>query len=333
MAAKTEDVSTEINVVEPPRELTLTDECLQNMDPEKLDFQQVAKLRHPKENEHGEEDTPLQRGSTFLLVLIITGPFYADKRKVIRDTWLSRAPSNVKYYFVVGTRNIPRHSLKDLSNEHRKYKDLLMLADFEDSYDNLSQKVLSMLTWSYENMQYQFILKADDDTFIRLEDLTHELEDPLFEYDYIGYFYGKGTVKRSGQWAETDWFLCEHYLPNARGGAYVLSRQATSYIAKNSKLLQKYRSEDVSVGTWLSPLTIKRHHDIRFDTEYKSRGCHNSWLVTHKQSETQIKQKWQRLVESHGKRFCEEEISHAQGYDYNWETTNRECCIPNEKIP
>ena len=58
-----------------------------------------------------------------------------------------------------------------------------------------------MIAWSYENMQYRFILKADDDTFVRLEDLTHELEDPLYGYDYIGYFYGKGNVKRSGQFS------------------------------------------------------------------------------------------------------------------------------------
>ena len=139
LAQKNVEVKEVEKVDEPEKEFTLTDECLQNMDPEKLDFQQVAKLRHPNENENGDEDVPIQRSNTFLLVLIVTGPFYADKRKVIRETWLSRKPSNVKFYFVVGTKNIPRHSLKDLSIEHRKYKDLLMLSDFEDSYDNFRE--------------------------------------------------------------------------------------------------------------------------------------------------------------------------------------------------
>ena len=47
--------------------------------------------------------------------------------------------------------------------------------------------------------------------------------------------------------------------------------------------LEKWNSEDVSVGAWLAPVQVNRVHSIRFDTESESRGCHNSWIVTHKQ--------------------------------------------------
>ena len=34
---------------------------------------------------------------------------------------------------------------------------------------------------------------------------------------------------------------------------------------------------------------------IRFDTEWKSRGCSNKFLVTHKQTKADMKIKWNRL--------------------------------------
>lgn len=47
--------------------------------------------------------------------------------------------------------------------------------------------------------------------------------------------------------------------------------------------LQIWNNEDVSVGGWLGPTKANRVHSIRFDTEAKSRGCHNSYIITHKQ--------------------------------------------------
>ncbi len=38
------------------------------------------------------------------------------------------------------------------------------------------------------------------------------------------------------------------------------------------------------MGTWLAPLKVNRVHDVRFDTEFRSRGCSNSYLMSHKQS-------------------------------------------------
>lgn len=46
----------------------------------------------------------------------------------------------------------------------------------------------------------------------------------------------------------------------------------------------RYNSEDVSVGAWLAGLNVHYVHDPRFDTEWTSRGCHNEYLVTHKQA-------------------------------------------------
>ena len=91
--------------------------------------------------------------------------------------------------------------------------------------------------------------------------------------------------------------------------------------------MQKYQSEDVAVGTWLGPLKIHRIHDTRFDTEFRSRGCHNKYLVSHKQSVEDFRSKHYSL-QSKGE-LCEKEEQLRISYEYNWNTVPSQCCIRN----
>ena len=78
-------------------------------------------------------------------------------------------------------------------------------------------------------------------------------------------------------------FFCALFLPHP-----------LHYIARNHALLKIYNSEDVSVGAWVAGLDVTRRHDTRFDTQWKSRGCQNKFLITHKQSASNMRDKhWQ----------------------------------------
>uniref|UniRef100_T1KZE0 Hexosyltransferase n=1 Tax=Tetranychus urticae TaxID=32264 RepID=T1KZE0_TETUR len=109
---------------------------------------------------------------------------------------------------------------------------------------------------------------------------------------YWGYFDGDAPVKRQGKWTEDNWFLCDKYLPYALGGGYVISSSLVKYIVTNSHLLSLYHNEDVNMGVWLASLNITRQHDPRFDTEYKSRGCSNNFLVSHRQNINDMREKY-----------------------------------------
>lgn len=89
-----------------------------------------------------------------------------------------------------------------------------------------------------------------------------------------------------------------------------------------------YVSEDVSVGVWLSPLNITRVHDPRFDTEFVSRGCSNSYFITHKHSEKEIRHLYSEMV-THGK-MCVKETKIKPSYIYNWTVPPSQCCIRND---
>lgn len=268
-----------------------------------------------------------KRFDTYLAVVIITNPANERRREIIRETWLT-LNRKVFYSFVVGTSNLGDRDVRDkLRLENEKFGDLLIFDDHEDSYRHLTAKVLKSFIWYSKNVRFSFLLKLDDDSFVRLDALQQALksiDEPNKDRLYWGFMDGRAPVRFKGKWAEPDWILCDRYLPHALGGGYVLSSKLISFIADNADLLKLYNSEDVAVGTWLSGLDVFYLHDSRFDTEWKSRGCFNDYLVTHKQTDDDMKTKFQSLKTS-GK-LCPEEIRLRNSYLYNWNVPASQCC-------
>jgi len=280
--------------------------------------------------------------STFLdahlLTLIFTGPANVERRKAIRETWIRDALDDgvarfFTHKFVIGTKDLDETAMEKLNNEEWNHGDLIFLEDLHDKYENLTFKLGMMLEHVMEyNYQFQFILKVDDDSFVRVKDLWEEVrrEDATRLY-YMGYFYGRGRVKTKGPWKEPNWKLCDYYLPYARGGGYVISRAVVQYVVKNWRLFETYLSEDVSLGAWLAPLKIRRKHDIRFDTEYKSRGCSNTFIISHKQSVADMYDKSANL--RNNRLLCKEVYSLFNGYSYNWQVPPTQCCTREKRFP
>ncbi|KAM6434573.1 beta-1,3-galactosyltransferase 6 [Liasis olivaceus] len=278
---------------------------------------------------------PPPEEATFLAVLVVSGPKYTERRSIIRSTWLSaagRVPrSDLWCRFVVGTGGLAGEELRALELEQSRHRDLLLLPELRDSYENLTAKVLAMYVWLDQHLDFRFVLKADDDTFVRLDALAEELRSKEPRRLYWGFFSGRGRVKSGGKWKENAWLLCDYYLPYALGGGYVISADLVRYLRLSQDYLNLWQSEDVSLGAWLAPVDVKRIHDPRFDTEYKSRGCSNKYIVTHKQSLEDMLEKHQTLAKE-GK-LCKEEVKLRLSYVYDWSVPPSQCCQRKDGIP
>ncbi|XP_057245518.1 beta-1,3-galactosyltransferase 6, partial [Malurus melanocephalus] len=260
-------------------------------------------------------------GSALLAVLVMSGPKYSERRSIIRTTWMALAAQKTPHgrvwsRFVVGTAGLSAEEMRSLELEQNRHRDLLLLPELRDSYENLTAKVLATYVWLDSHLDFQFALKADDDTFVRLDVLLEELRTKEPRRLYWGFFSGRGRVKSGGKWKENAWLLCDYYLPYALGGGYVISGDLVRYLSLSRDFLNLWQSEDVSLGAWLAPVNVKRIHDPRFDTEYKSRGCSNKFIVTHKQSIEDMLEKHQTLVKE-GK-LCKEEVKLRLSYVYDW---------------
>ncbi|XP_048205761.1 beta-1,3-galactosyltransferase 6 [Perognathus longimembris pacificus] len=278
------------------------------------------------------------RASAFLAVLVASAPRAAERRRAVRSTWLGAgrrgAPGDVWARFVVGGAGLGAEERRALELEQARHGDLLLLPALRDAYENLTAKVLAMLCWLDEHVAFEFVLKADDDSFVRLDALLADLrarEPARRRRLYWGFFSGRGRVKPGGRWREAAWQLCDFYLPYALGGGYVLSADLVRYLRGAREFLSAWHSEDVSLGAWLAPVDVRREHDPRFDTEYKSRGCSNQYLVTHKQSPEDMLEK-QRTLLSEG-RLCRREVQLRLSYVYDWAAPPSQCCQRREGIP
>ena len=278
----------------------------------------------------GCPDPPLR-----LVVLILSSPRGVMRRNAIRGTWLHNYNGKmikVTSKFLVGTKHLSQARMGNLTMESGMFRDILFLPELKDSYSNLSSKVLMGLQWAHKNVDYHFLIKADDDSYVRLERLATVLQKlDCDEKLYWGYFMGYAFPEATGKWTEKKWFMCPHYLPYAMGGGYVLSRRVVAMLMYYPKRLRYYSNEDVTVGSWLAPFKLHRKHDLRFDVESLSRGCNNNNIISHKERVITFYAKHGSLLKN--KTLCLEEREVRPGYVYNWTATPLNCCERIKGLP
>jgi galactosylxylosylprotein 3-beta-galactosyltransferase len=179
-----------------------------------------------------------------LIVLILSSPDNLERRDTIRKTWLADRGHSamVRHFFVIGTQDILPEQRNTLQSEKEKFDDLLLLPKLQDSYGTLTKKVLYSFKGVYERYNFDYLLKCDDDSYVLVHKFLKELDrwqnKGTRRELYWGFFNGRAQVKRSGPWKETDWILCDYYLPYALGGGYVLSYNLVKFIANNADILK-----------------------------------------------------------------------------------------------
>lgn len=273
---------------------------------------------------------------TFLLVAILTSPNDTATRAVIRDTWLklsAKGPDVVRHFFPLGTKGLSDTQRNHLAEENALHKDLSFIDSLEESYSMLTKKTLNTMEHAYQNYRFSYLLKVDSDSFVRLGAVLKSLKDIQHPRLYWGFLDGRAKPIRKGKWRESDWMLCDRYLPYQLGGGYVLSYELVRYLSVNARLLKIYKNEDVSVGAWLAGLDVKYVHDPRFDTEWVSRGCNNQYLITHKKTAPEMEKLYANLVDR--RVLCEKEFRTRWSYVYDWAALPSECCkrLNGSQIP
>lgn len=249
-----------------------------------------------------KKETTNEQG--FLLTMVVSAPKNRDRRNVIRRTWVNSYIEKDKRFlvkFVVGTYNLTDKEREPLFNESIEHKDMLLLTDHLDHYNNLTRKVLCMFVWADQNVDFSYMLKTDDDSFANLDALESELKARNINKSlYWGYIASGIWPQKKGRWKEDKWDISERYLPYAFGGGYVLSADLVHRLAVNADGLILYNNEDVAVGAWVSPFVLERKSDGRFGvTGLVDKEC-KDYLVMHYQSVKKMEERHD-LMKSTGK--------------------------------
>lgn len=226
--------------------------------------------------------------------------------------------------------------LSNLTKEAGKHGDMILLPDVSDEHESLSYRTLRSFQYVAQSrsMDFLYVLKCDDDTFVNLLAVTKELSQRGADTGFFwGQFLGAGGIIKEGPYAEFSWSVCETYLPYALGGGYILSMDLVRLVAKNAMFLKVYKNEDVSVGAWLAPYNIDFVSDVRFNTGAVTKGCKKPYMVIHRVNTTQIHNYFHAVLNEGY--VCNKKnywfVWH--GYRYNWKVKPSKCCKIRRRIP
>ena len=258
----------------------------------RADLDTVTKISAPPTRAIDVETTSRKN---FLLVLVLSAPNNKERRDIIRYSWKNSYTEQGKQFltkFVVGTYKLRVEEIASIDAEMKQHNDMLLLADHHESYTNLTRKVLQAFVWADQNVDFSYLLKTDDDSFLKLDAIESELKArtsplPL----YWGFVVKGNSPTKKGRWKELNWKLGRHYLPYVAGGGYILSRDLVHLIVRNADAVTLYKNEDVSVGVWVAPFKLERKGDKRFSLvkSFVKSKC-STYLLIHHQSVEAMKE-------------------------------------------
>eukprot|EP00116_Pleurobrachia_bachei_P002687 sb/3462949/ len=241
---------------------------------------------------------PQQKQNCPLLIVILSTPHHHTERSLLRSSSYLGYPweqggVNVTWchVFVVGDGG-DSEVLEEVRGEAREHGDIL-LGDFKDSYENLSEKVMFSFTNLFQTHNFTYLIKVDEDSFLNLSFLSTYLSTVTTE-QYPGFYAGKprqGDLKvpKTGKFSlREDWEggRITEYTQYNLGGGYILSQPAVRAIISvhQAGLIQPVIWEDVYIGmlAYLAGLTPTRiyhyyvSHFFPFCTDRKSILIHHT---------------------------------------------------------
>jgi hypothetical protein len=154
----------------------------------------------------------------------------------------------------------------------------------------------------------KYIMKTDDDTFVRVDKVLAEIKaTSVGQGLYMGSMNEFHRPLRTGKWAVTFEEWPERIYPTyANGPGYILSKDIAQYIVSQSKAntLRLFKMEDVSVGLWVGQYGREKHVQYENSARFSQAGCVSDYLTAHYQSPRQMMCLWDTLLTTGVAKCC-----------------------------
>lgn len=190
-----------------------------------------------------------------LVVGVLSAPSNFAERQACRESWLLLLGDELEHVvmFAVGTSGDADVDER-VRVEQREHRDILLLP-MRESYRRLVFKTAAMYDHLAQrrDLTFDFFLKTDDDSFVRIDRLVPLLRTVAERAVYWGSH--NSLVRRqsapSHKWADALWRE-DVYPPYALGSAYALSSDLVRVLGSLSiDSRPMFPVEDVATGIWL----------------------------------------------------------------------------------
>ncbi|KAI8084013.1 uncharacterized protein B0P05DRAFT_41190 [Gilbertella persicaria] len=204
-------------------------------------------------------DQHMASGAMIVLILSTWTPEGAHKRQVLRQSTLKWVDH---YRFVMGQ---PDHLDPAWIAESETYHDILFVPAPDLHH---SQKLLSACQWS-TGIQYDYLVKTEDDVFVRWDKLKQELTETGKKDNYWkGFVYRNMPVDHvsKDKQVQTDYGM--PLLPAFTSGTLtILSRHLVDRVAHTQHPRRMVGIDSIDLALWLFGFDVQPMHDRRIQDD------------------------------------------------------------------
>ncbi|KAK7265746.1 hypothetical protein RJT34_33369 [Clitoria ternatea] len=238
-------------------------------------------------------------GVELFIGVLSAGNHFAE-RMAARMSWMQHSliqSSKVVARFFVALH--PRTEVDVELKKEAEYFNDIVIVPYMDNYDLVVLKTVAICEYGVRKVSAQYIMKGDDDTFVRVEAIINaarKVQDSISFY--IGNINYRHKPLRRGKWAVTyeEWPE-EEYPPYANGPGYILSSDIARHIVSEFEMhrLRLFKMEDVSMGMWVEQFNRTKPVHYLHSLKFCQYGCVEGYYTAHYQSPRQMICLWDKL--------------------------------------
>ncbi|GER24628.1 galactosyltransferase family protein [Striga asiatica] len=246
---------------------------------------------------------PIPKGSVQLFIGVLSATNHFAERMAVRKTWMQSSAikaSKVVVRFFVALN--PRSEVNAILKKEAAFFGDIEIIPFMDRYELVVLKTVAICEYGVRNVTAAYVMKCDDDTFIRVDTILKDIERASSGGSslYLGNLNLLHRPLRSGKWAVTyeEWPE-EIYPPYANGPGYVISSDIAKFIVSQQadRSLRLFKMEDVSMGMWVEQFnSTKNAVKYSHSWNYCQYGCMENYHTAHYQSPRQMICLWDNLM-------------------------------------
>ncbi|XP_041362111.1 beta-1,3-galactosyltransferase 5-like [Gigantopelta aegis] len=212
------------------------------------------------------------------------------QRQAIRDKWgsifeLEPLPGSSEYFpievfFVLGvSKNKTLNAAVAMEAEVKKD---IIVAEFDDSYFNLTRKVLMAFKWVKEFCPTaKYVMKVDEDTYLNIPKFVALIQSLEWNNTLFGPYFFVDPVLRTGKYAISKTaFPAPKFPPHIKGNAYFMPIDVAMKILIVSEHMPYVSMEDVAITGVLAKIFNFRHFGSAKDQYYIHKAASTCELVT-----------------------------------------------------
>lgn len=239
---------------------------------------------------------------TKLLLAVISAPSHKDHRRHIRRTWGHFSTrKDVSLMFLIGSSSDKSHN-RYIDVENDLYDDVIRV-NFQDSYDNLTLKTISMLMWADDYCpKASFVLKIEDDVYLNVDRLLNYIEklDPK-ERSIHGWVesWKPNRNPKSQNYISYQQYQSDEAIKFAKSPAYLLPQQIIKELYEEALNYKYIQIEDVFItGIVRNKLKIELIFNVEFfvaDKNRKSCAAAQDLISIHNVIDYDLFDMWRKL--------------------------------------